>query len=346
MRSKDMLLFAINATSQFGERVARSIGTKLSPHEEREFEDGENKTRPLVNVRGRDVAVVQSLYGDATGSVNDKLCRLLFFVGALKDAAAARVIAIIPYLCYARKDRKTKSRDPVTTRYLANLIETVGTDCVVTMDVHNLAAFQNAFRCHTEHLEARRLFVSYLATALGDAELVVVSPDVGGMKRADRFREDLAQRLDRDVGAALMEKHRSGGQVRGNTLAGSVRGKSAILIDDLISTGGTLVRAARACKNQGANKVYALATHGLFVGQANDTLADVSLDRIITTNTVAPFRLGRLLAREKVVVLDAAPLVAESLRRIHQGGSIVELFEAEAELPEIVVLEPRELELH
>lgn len=346
LSKKELLLFAINATSQFGGRVARSMGTQLSPHEEREFEDGEHKTRPLVNVRGRDVAVIQSLYGDAAESVNDKLCRLLFFIGALKDAAAARVIAFIPYLCYARKDRQTKSRDPVTTRYLASLIEAVGTDCVVTLDVHNLAAFQNAFRCHTEHLEARGLFVGYLAKALGDAELVVVSPDIGGIKRADRFREDLALRLDRAVGAAFMEKHRSGGQVRGDTLVGSVRGKSAILVDDLISTGGTLVRAARACKDQGANKVYALATHGLFVGQANDVLADTSLDEIIITNTVAPFRLDQVLARGKFAVLDAAPLVAESLRRIHQGGSIVELLEAEGELPEIVVLEPTEVELH
>lgn len=341
---ENLMVFALGASSQFGARVARSMGVTLSHHEEREFEDGEHKARPLVNVRGRDVAVIHSLYGDSAESVNDKLCRLLFFIGALKDAAAARVIAVIPYLCYARKDRKTKSRDPVTTRYLASLLEAVGTDCVVTLDVHNLVAFQNAFRCHTEHLEARGLFVSYLLTVLGDTELVVVSPDVGGIKRAERLRENLARRLKREVGAAFMEKHRSGGQVRGEALVGSVRDKSAILVDDLISTGGTLVRAARACRDQGAERVFALATHGLFVGRANEVLADTSLDEIVITNTVAAFRLEAQLARAKVTVLDIAPLVAHSLQRIHQGESIVELLEAEADLPEPIVYGQTEAE--
>ena len=113
-----------------------------------------------MNVRGRDVYVIQSLYGDPKQSVNDKLVRLLFFLGALRDASAGHLTAIIPYLAYARKDRKSKVRDPVTTRYVATLFEAVGTDCVVTLDVHNLAAFQNAFRCRTEHLEAVALFVA------------------------------------------------------------------------------------------------------------------------------------------------------------------------------------------
>ena len=125
-----------------------------SPHEERECEDGEHKARPLISVRGKNVFVVQSLYGDDRQSGNDKLCRLLFSIDALKDAAAARVTAVVPYLAYARKDRKTKPRDPVTTRYVAALFEAVGIDTVMTLDVHNLAAFQNAFRCRPEHLEA------------------------------------------------------------------------------------------------------------------------------------------------------------------------------------------------
>jgi len=333
-----IMLFALDATGQLGARVARSMKTPLLPHEERDFEDGEHKARPLVNVRGRDVAVIHSLYGDRTQSVNDKLCRLLFFIGALKDAAAARVIAVIPYLCYARKDRKTKPRDPVTTRYLASLLEAVGSDCVVTVDVHNLVAFQNAFRCHNEHLEAQGLFASHLLNTLGDAEIVVVSPDVGGIKRAERLRENLARRLEREVGTAFMEKHRSGGEVWGEALVGSVRDTSVVLVDDLISTGGTLVRAARACKAQGAHSVHALATHGLFVGRANDTLADASLDKIVITNTVAPFRLEAQAVRAKVTTLDIAPLVAQSLQRIHHNGSIVALMEAEADLTEAVVL--------
>ena len=149
----ELMLFALGASREFGARVAAALDMPLAAHEERAFEDGEHKWRPLVSVRGRDVFVVHSLYGDDAESANDKLCRLLFFIGALKDAAAARVTALVPYLCYARKDRKTKPRDPVTTRYLAALFEAVGTDGIVTLDVHNLAAYQNAFRCRTEHLE-------------------------------------------------------------------------------------------------------------------------------------------------------------------------------------------------
>src|SRR5512144_1688636 len=155
MSNDELMLFALEASRPFGEAVSRALGTPLSAHEARTFEDGEHKTRPLVNVRGRDVYVVQSLYGDAAQTVNDKLVRLLFFIGALRDASAARVTAVVPYLAYARKDRKSKSRDPVTTRYVAELFEAVGVDRIVTLDVHNLAAYQNAFRCRADHLEAQ-----------------------------------------------------------------------------------------------------------------------------------------------------------------------------------------------
>ena len=143
------------------------LGISLSNHEEREFEDGEHKIRSLVNVRNQNVFVIQSLYGESNLSVNDKLCRLLFFIGSLRDAAAKSITVITPYLCYARKDRKTKSRDPITTKYLAQLFEAVGTDLLVTIDVHNLQAFQNSFRCKTEHLEAKNLFVDFFLQKWG-----------------------------------------------------------------------------------------------------------------------------------------------------------------------------------
>ena len=189
-----MLIFALNATRDLGTAVARALGLELAPHEEREFEDGEHKARPLISVRGRDVYVVQSLHGGPEASPNDKLCRLLFFAGALRDAGAARVTAVVPYLAYARKDRRTQLRDPITTRYVAQLIEAVGVDRVVTVDVHNLAAFENAFRCPTMHLEARPLFVAHLLPLLREREMAVVSPDAGGVKRAELFRESLARR--------------------------------------------------------------------------------------------------------------------------------------------------------
>lgn len=321
------VIIALHASHSFGEDVARQLGISLSACEEREFEDGEHKSRPLVNVRNRNVYVIQSLYGDTQQSVNDKLVRLLFFIGALKDASAARVTAVVPYLAYARKDAKTQTRDPVTTRYVAQLFEAAGTDRVITMDVHNLAAFQNAFRCRTDHLEATRLFVAHFASLLKDEpQITVVSPDIGGMKRAERFRQALGRALNRELNVAFMEKARAKGVMRTGRLIGEVGG-AAIIIDDLISTGGTLLAAAAACRECGAEKVYAAATHGIFVGDANRLLSGAELDKIVVTDTIPPFRLDPVLARNKLVVLAAAPLFAEAIRRVHTGGSLVELLE-------------------
>lgn len=327
MAAETPLLFALNASRDFGERIAGALSIPLSPHEEREFEDGEHKARPLCSVRERDVFVVHSLYGDASGSVNDKLCRLLFFLGALRDAAAGRVTAVIPYLCYARKDRKTKSRDPVTTRYVAQLLEAVGADRVVTMEVHNLAAFQNAFRIRTEHLESTRLFVEYCAAGFRDTPPVVMSPDVGGIKRAKAFAEALSRRLGRPLATAFMEKQRSGGVVSGEQMVGDIGGKPVVIIDDLISSGTTLARAAAACCQRGAGRIEALATHGLFVRDAEPVLAQSALEKIVVTNSVPPFRLSEPFVRSRLVVVDAAPLFAAAIRRISEGGSLVELME-------------------
>lgn len=328
MITNQCCLFAMHATRQFGERLCRHLGMALSAHEERGFEDGEHKIRPLVNVRERDVFVVQSLHSDHDESVNDKLCRLLFFIGALRDASAARVTAVIPYLCYQRKERKTRPRDPVTTRYLATLFEAVGTDRILAMDVHNIAAYQNAFRCRTDHLEARGLFADHVAAALGDEGLVVVSPDAGGMKRAEQFRKSLGQRLDREVGMAFMEKHRSRGVVSGEAVVGALEGKVAIVVDDLISTGTTLLRTAEACRSRGASKVLAVVTHGVFSAKANEVLGRPALDRVLVTDTVPPFRLDHDIIEDKLQVLSAAPLFAEAIRSIHEGGSIGELLDS------------------
>jgi ribose-phosphate pyrophosphokinase len=318
-------LFALQATRGFGESVAAGLGVPLAEHEERSFEDGEHKTRSLESVRGRDVYVVQSLHGGPDEGVNDKLCRLLFFLGSLRDAAAGRVTAVVPYLCYARKDRKTKSRDPLTLRYLASLFEAVGVDRVVTLEVHNLAAFQNAFRCATEHLESRKLLVEHFAPRLGEKDLVVVSPDTGGFKRADAFREALQARLGRELPIAFMEKQRSAGVVSGETFGGDVAGRTAIVVDDLIASGTTMARTAKACLERGAEAVYAAAAHGLFVGDASRVLADPALAKTVVTDTIPPFRLDPAVAAERLEVISAAPLVAEAIRRLHEGGSIVEL---------------------
>lgn len=319
------LLFALGATHPFGERVATHLGISLAPHEEREFEDGHHKIRSLTSVRGGDVFVLHSLHGDDTRSVNDKLCRLLFFLGSLRDAAAGSVTAVVPYLCYSRKDRKTKPRDPVTTRYVATLFEAVGVDRVVTLDVHDLAAFQNAFRCRTEHLEARRIFVDYVAENLADSDVSVVSPDLGGVKRSERFREALAERLDRAVPRAFVEKYRSRDTIRGEALVGDVAGCTAILLDDMIVTGGTTTRAARACRDAGASSVWAMASHGIYTAEADEALADEALDRVVTLDTIPAERIHSPAVRAKLVQLDAAPLFADAIQAMHSSASLVDL---------------------
>src|SRR6516165_10518027 len=208
------LLFALQATADLGKALAHELGCNLAAHEERAFEDGEHKVRPLDTVSGTDVYVIQSLHSGPTTTANDKLCRLLFFIGALKDAGAARVTAVVPYLCYARKDRRTKPNDPVTTRYVAGMFESVGTDAIVTLEVHNPVAFENAFHCRTVTLTGTPLFVDYVKQLADD--LCVVSPDTGGAKRAELLRETLEATYGRRVTRAFADKHRSAGVVSGD----------------------------------------------------------------------------------------------------------------------------------
>jgi ribose-phosphate pyrophosphokinase len=198
------------------------------------------------------------------------------------------------------------------------------------MDVHNLAAFQNAFRrATTDHLEARTLFVQHFAQLARAGDLVIASPDVGGIKRAEAFREALAKAANQNLGSAFLEKKRSGGVVSGDAVVGDVDGKTILFIDDLISSGTTLARAAKACRERGAARVLAAAAHGVFVGNAERILAESALEKIIVTNTIPPFRLSTAFAKEEMIVLDAAPLFGEAIRRIHDGGSIVELLDLE-----------------
>ncbi|WOX06492.1 ribose-phosphate diphosphokinase [Microbulbifer pacificus] len=318
---RPLKLFSLDTGADFARRVATALGVPLAAHEERDFVDGEHKLRPLDDVEGADVYLVQSLFTDPASSVDDKLVRLLFLVGALKDAGAARVTAVIPYLCYARKDRRTKLHDPLSSRYLASLFESLGTDCVVTLDVHNLAAFENAFRIRTLHLPAQPLFVDFVVERLqGDGNpLVVASPDVGGVKRAEAFRQALGERLGCAVGRAFVEKYRSAGELSGGVLVGDVRGASVVIVDDLIAGGGTITRATQAVQRGGAARIFALASHGQFCGNALVDLAQLPLEALAVTNSL-PQPAGARLQ-----VVDCAPLLAEAIRRLHSGGPATQL---------------------
>ena len=320
-----MKVFALGESRDFGNKVAEHLEIPLAAHEERSFEDGEHKIRPLVSVRGEDVYVIQSLHGGPNVSCNDKLCRLLFFLGCLRDNGARRITAVVPYFAYARKDRQTKARDPVTTKYMAQLLEAVAIDTVVTLEVHNIVAFQNSFRCRCIHLDTRLLFANRAAELAGSLPVVVASPDPGGVKRAQLFRETLEEKIARPVGGAFLEKRRSGGQVTGTQFVGDVAGSVVLVVDDLISTGGTMVRAAKACREHGAKDVYALAAHGLFVGEAASKLSDSSITGTIITDTVPPFRLGPAINASNIEIISAARLFGEAIRHLHLDGSIVDL---------------------
>lgn len=320
-----MRLFALDATRAFGEAVARALGRGLDPLEEREFEDREHKVRPMVSVRGAEAFVIQSLHGGPDESPDDKLCRLLFFLATLRTNGAAGVTAVIPYLAYARKDRQTKPRDPLTARYLAQLIEAMGASRVVTLEVHSQVAFQNAFRIETVALDLRGVLLNRAAELAGDGPIAVASPDPGGVKRAQLFREALEVRLGRPVGFALMEKRRSAGVVSGGLFAGRVAGARVLVVDDMIASGQTMIRAAEMLQTAGAAEVWALAAHGLFTDGAETALADPRVAGWIVTDTVPPFRIAASPSRTRVEHVPAAPLIAEAISRLSDGKPLTDL---------------------
>ncbi len=321
---RPLKLFALEGSVELGASIAGHLGERLAAHEERGFEDMEHKARPLESVAGADVYVIHGLYGGPVQSPNDKLCRLLFFIGALKDAGASSVTAVTPYLCYARKDRRTKSLDPVTTRYVAAMFEAVGTDTIVTLEVHNPAAFENAFRCRTVALTSTLIFVEHI-TALNLGGISVVSPDTGGAKRAELFRLALEEALKCSIPRAFADKYRSAGVVSGDLFVGDVKGTTALIIDDLISSGTTLVRAAQSARRAGASRVLALVTHGLFMEGSEEAVMHPAIDRVIVTDSVPPFRVKPGPMRDKVTVLSSAPLLAEAIGRLHGDKPLSDL---------------------
>jgi ribose-phosphate pyrophosphokinase len=320
-----MRLFALSETRALGEKVAGELSIPLTPIEERAFEDGEHKARPMESVRGEDAVVVQSLDGGPRLTPNDKLVRLLFFASTLKENGARRVTAVIPYLAYARKDRQTKPRDPVASRYIAQMLEAAGIDVIVTLEVHNIVAFQNAFRRQTVHLDTRKIFIDRAVDLVGQGPVVVASPDPGGVKRAQLFREMFERRLARPVGQAFLDKRRSAGVVSGEVLAGDVKESTVLVIDDLVASGSTLARAAARCMEEGAWAVYGFAAHGLFVGEADQTLIESQLARLFVSDSIPPHRLSAKTLKNHVEIVSAAPLLAGAIRVLHEGGSITTL---------------------
>lgn len=309
-------VFAPAFSAELAERVAACLGIEVSPSEEREFEGGEQKMRPAVDVRGCDVFVIASLNGDGRASANDKLCRLLFFIGALKDAGAATVTACVPYLCYSRKDRRTQSYDSVATRYVAMLFEAVGLDRIVVVDVHNEAAFDNAFRCESVRIESAEIFAEPLAASIDTSRCVVASPDIGGVKRAQRLREGLLDSFGHDIGFAFMEKRRVGGMVSGDAFVGEVRDRDVIIYDDMIVSGGTIVRATRAARRAGARRIVVAAAHAALTDEAAQLLEEHGPDLVLVSDSIALTHASVTQFGTRLQVCSSASVLAATIRTL------------------------------
>jgi ribose-phosphate pyrophosphokinase len=317
-----MLIFDLSPDFPLGGGIAQAAGCPLASLEARDFKGGQHKMRPLVSVRGGDVFVVSSLHAVDGMSVNDRLLRMLFFIAACRDHGAARVTAVAPWLPYARKDRVTKARDPVSSRYVAQLFEAVGTDALVTVDVHNLSAFQNGFRCPTINLDTIRLFSAEVAGRAADAPVTILSPDLGGAKRAELLRQAVELIRNKPAGLAVVEKHRSGGVVSGDLFAGDVAGHDVWIVDDMIESGQTMLRAAEACRLRGARSVHLMAAHALFDAAVLKRLLGPAIAALTVTDTAGPIMPVVPAQTTRLGILSVAPMIGQCLVRMHSGRPI------------------------
>jgi ribose-phosphate pyrophosphokinase len=315
------LLCTLSESGRLGKDIAGRARIEILPLEERPFEEGEFKLRPLDSVRGRTIYVVQSLAGSPEAPVSQRLVRLLFLLFGLRDAGAARVVALIPYLSYARKDRRTQSRDPVNTRYVAQLLEATGVSGLVCLDVHNPAALDNAFRIPVDHLSALPMFVRHVADRLPADNLAVASPDVGGVKRAQIFREMLTKQIGREVDLVFVEKRRAQGVVSGGTVVGSVEGRTVIVLDDLCASGQTLIRAAGSLREAGAAAVHVAFTHAPLARGIEAVCNCAEIASVVTTDSAGP----AVATHERLTELHVAPLYAEVVSRMVAGAPLAPL---------------------
>ena len=313
--SGELQIFSGNANLALAHEICAYLGTKLGEATVASFSDGEIRVKIEENVRGGDVFVVQS----SCQPVNDSLMELLIIIDALKRSSANRITAVIPYFGYARQDRKDQPRVPISAKLVADLISTAGTDRVLTMDLH-AGQIQGFFNVPVDHLYALPVLLDYITKQMVKvSDLVVVSPDAGGVERARAF----AKRLEANL--AIIDKRREGpNQTAIMNIIGDVAGKSALLLDDMIDTAGTIVKGAQACMDHGAREVWAACTHAVLTGPALDRIQQSCLKQVIVTNSI-PLR-GKEQSCPKLHQLSVAPLLGEAIRRIHEDESVSSLF--------------------
>jgi ribose-phosphate pyrophosphokinase len=311
--NKELKIFSGNANLALAQEICAYLGQNLGEATVSSFSDGEIRVKIEENVRGADVFVVQS----CCHPVNDSLMELLIIIDALKRSSANRITAVIPYFGYARQDRKDQPRVPITAKLVADLITTAGADRVLTMDLH-AGQIQGFFNVPVDHLYAMPVLLEYIQKRKVD-DLVLVSPDAGGVERARAFAKRVQATL------AIIDKRREGpNQAQVMNIIGDVKGKSVLLLDDMIDTAGTIVQGAQACADQGAREVWAACTHAVLSGPALERLQNSCVTQVVTTNTI-PLR-GKERVCPKLHQLSVAPLLGEAIRRIHEDESVSSLF--------------------
>ena len=302
-------VFAGSSSKEFALEVCQNLDVPLSKADVKRFSDGEISVQIAESVRGRDVFIIQS-----TGAPsNDNLMELLIMTDALRRSSASSITAVVPYFGYARQDRKAAPRVPISARLVADMYETAGIDRVVTMDLH-AGQIQGFFDIPVDNLYGAIAFQEYIRSK-NLANPIIASPDIGGVARARYFAKNLGLEM------VIVDKRREkANESEVMNIIGDVSGKDVIMIDDIVDTAGTMVKAAAALKTKGATSVMACATHGVLSGKAYDNIENGELDELIITNTLIT------KASDKIKVLSVAPLFAEVIRRVYHNESVNSLF--------------------
>jgi ribose-phosphate pyrophosphokinase len=306
-------VFSANANRPLAEAIARELGIPIGRALVGEFRNGETRVRIEENVRGSDIFIVQPM----CAPVNHHLMELLIVIDAMRRASAGRITAVIPYYGYAKQEKKMAGREPISAKLVANLLVTAGVERILTVDLH-APAIEGFFDIPVDHLRAAPILANHVKRE-GFSDIVVVSPDAGGVPRADDFRGRIGG------GLAIFSKMRHAPDTAAMLdMVGEVKGKVAIIVDDMISTGGTLIEAAHQLHDRGATAVYAAAIHGVFADGALAQIANSPIARMWVTDTLEFDTAGALEAR--VEVLTVAPLLAQAIQRIHKDLSVSSLF--------------------
>jgi ribose-phosphate pyrophosphokinase len=321
---KRLMITAGRASRELGGKIADKLNVELIDAGLKTFADGEVYCRYGESIRGADLFIVQSICGSEREgmTVNDALWELLLMVHAAKHASAHRIIAVTPWYAYSRQDKKSAPREPISARLVADTLEVAGIDRIVTMDLH-AGQLQGFFSKPVDHMTAMPILTQFVMDRLADEDLVIIAPDAGRVKLVRKFAQK--------VGApyALMEKERPAQQVAEiGYVIGDVKGKTAVIVDDIIGTGSTLSAAAQTVLDEGAEQVFAVATHGLFSGNAFENLVSGPLSGIVVTDTV-PLRDG---APDLITQLTCADILEDSIRRIFTDDSVSEIFAGENQL--------------